>query len=150
MLGATSRDLDLLGLGCGLGIQITWKQKTKNIPLPPGNSNLPSELKILDLGRVNSMSIAVRCLDSQLCPTLCDPMDWCLLVSSVHGIFLAWILEWVAISSSRGSSWPRDWTHAILLLHWPVDSLPLAPSGSQWVLLLPPRNGSNWLTRASS
>ena len=31
--------------------------------------------------------------------------------SSVHGIFQARILEWVAISSSKGSSWPRDWTH---------------------------------------
>ena len=31
--------------------------------------------------------------------------------SSVHGIFQARILEWVAISSSRGSSWPRDCTH---------------------------------------
>ena len=30
---------------------------------------------------------------------------------SVHGIFQARILEWVAMSSSRGSSWPRDWTH---------------------------------------
>ena len=29
----------------------------------------------------------------------------------VHGIFQARILEWVAISFSRGSSWPRDWTH---------------------------------------
>ena len=30
--------------------------------------------------------------------------------SSFHGILQARILEWVAISSSRGSSWPRDWT----------------------------------------
>ena len=30
--------------------------------------------------------------------------------SSVHGILQARILEWVAISFSRGSSWPRDWT----------------------------------------
>ena len=30
--------------------------------------------------------------------------------SSIHGIFQARILEWVAMSSSRGSSWPRDWT----------------------------------------
>ena len=30
--------------------------------------------------------------------------------SLVHGIFQAWILEWVAISFSRGNSWPRDWT----------------------------------------
>ena len=31
--------------------------------------------------------------------------------SSVHGIFQTGILEWVAISSSRGSSWPKNWTH---------------------------------------
>ena len=31
--------------------------------------------------------------------------------SSVHGIFQARILEWVAVSSSRGPSWARDWTH---------------------------------------
>ena len=30
--------------------------------------------------------------------------------SSVHGMFQARILEWVAVSFSRGSSWPRDWT----------------------------------------
>ena len=41
------------------------------------------------------------CLVTQSCLTLCDP---------VHGIFQARILEWVAISYSRGSSWPRDWT----------------------------------------
>ena len=48
---------------------------------------------------------------AQLCPTLCDPTDYSSPVFSVHGIFQARILEWVAISSSRGSSWPRDWTH---------------------------------------
>ena len=40
----------------------------------------------------------------------CGPMDWSPPASSVHGIFQARILEWVAISSSRGSSWPRDQT----------------------------------------
>ena len=39
----------------------------------------------------------------QLCPTLCDPMDY-----TVHGILQAIILEWVAFSFSRGSSQPRD------------------------------------------
>ena len=34
---------------------------------------------------------------TQLCPTLCDPMDGSLPGFSVHGIFLARILEWVAI-----------------------------------------------------
>ena len=42
--------------------------------------------------------------------TLCDPMDCSLPGSSVHGIFQARILEWIAISFSRGSSQPRDRT----------------------------------------
>ena len=41
---------------------------------------------------------------AQSCPTLCDPMDCSLPGSSVHGILQARILEWVAISFSRGSS----------------------------------------------
>ena len=47
---------------------------------------------------------------AQLCPTLCNPMDCSLPGSSLHGIFQARVLEWVAISFSRGSSWPRDRT----------------------------------------
>ena len=47
---------------------------------------------------------------AQSCPTLCDPMDYSLPGSSVHWIFQARVLEWVAISFSRGSSRPRDWT----------------------------------------
>ena len=45
---------------------------------------------------------------TQLCPTLSNPMDCSLSGSSVHGIFQARVLEWVAISFSRGSSWPRN------------------------------------------
>ena len=41
---------------------------------------------------------------TQLCPTLDDPMDCSLPGSLVHGISQARILEWVAISFSRGSS----------------------------------------------
>jgi len=47
----------------------------------------------------------------QLCMTLCDSMDCSMPGSSVHGIFQARILGWVAISYSKGSSRPRDWTH---------------------------------------
>ena len=47
---------------------------------------------------------------TQSCPTICDPMDCSLPCFSVHGIFQARVLEWVAISFSRGSSRPRDWT----------------------------------------
>ena len=49
-------------------------------------------------------------LTAQLCLTFCDPMHCSPPGASVSGIFQARILEWVAISSSRGSSWPRDWT----------------------------------------
>ena len=43
---------------------------------------------------------------TQSCPTLSDPMDYSLPGSSIHGIFQARILEWGAISFSRGSSDP--------------------------------------------
>ena len=66
------------------------------------------------------------CVHAQLCQTRCHPMDHSLPGSSVHGIFQARILEWVAISFSRGSSWLRDWTHVFciscigrwILYHW--------------------------------
>ena len=48
----------------------------------------------------------------QSCPTLCDPMNCSLPGSSVHGIFQAIVLEWIAISFSRGSSQPRDQTRS--------------------------------------
>ena len=47
---------------------------------------------------------------SQSCPTLCDPMDCSLPRSSIHGIFQARVLEWIAISFSRGPSQTRDQT----------------------------------------
>ena len=49
------------------------------------------------------------CLVAKLCSTLWDPMDRNLPASSVPGISQARLLEWVAVSSSRGSSLPRDW-----------------------------------------
>ena len=57
------------------------------------------------------LKAAVKCvLVTQSCPTLCDPMDCSPPGSSVHGIFQAGRLEWVALPFSRGSSWLRDWT----------------------------------------
>ena len=44
---------------------------------------------------------------AQSCLTLCDPMDCSLPGSSVHGVFQATVLEWAAISFSRGSSRPK-------------------------------------------
>jgi len=57
-------------------------------------------------------------------------MDCGLPDSSVHGIFQARILEWVAVSSSRRSSPPRDQTRVPVPPALPVDSLLLRPWGS--------------------
>ena len=53
-------------------------------------------------------SFALCC--AQSCPTPCNPRDCSSPGSSVHGTLQTRILEWVAISSSRGSSRPRDRT----------------------------------------
>ena len=71
------------------------------------------------------------CLVSQSCYILWESMDCCPLGSSVHGIFQARILEWVAISFSSGSSQPRDQTHvSCISRHWQADSLLLSHYGS--------------------
>ena len=64
---------------------------------------------------------------AQSCPTLCYPMDRSLSGSFVHGIFQARVLEWIAISFSRGSSQPRNRTQVSCIA---ADALPseLMPS----------------------
>ena len=61
-----------------------------------------------DIARELSKLLGLCCMCvkvAQLCLTLCDPMDYI-----VHGILQAKILEWVAISSSRGSLQTQGWT----------------------------------------
>ena len=68
------------------------------------------------------------CSVSLSCPTLCHSMDCSPPASLVHGILQTRILEWVAISYSRRSSPPRDWTHIScvsctggrILYHWTI------------------------------
>jgi len=48
---------------------------------------------------------------AQSCPTLCNPMDYSPPGSLVHGILQARVLEWVAISFSRGSSQQKAYTN---------------------------------------
>ena len=69
---------------------------------------------------------------TQLRPSLCDPMDCSLSGFSVQGIFQARVLEWVAISFSRGSSQPTDRIQVsciagrrfnLFLYHWPWGKL---------------------------
>ena len=75
-----------------------------------------------DLWRHCMLSTSVRSSSLQ-------PVDYSLPNSSVHGILPARIPAWVAIPSSRGSSWPRDWTCLLHLLLWQVGSLPLVSPG---------------------
>ena len=74
--------------------------------------------------------VCVLAKSLQSCPTLCDPLD----CSPPAKLFSPWdspgILEWLAMPSSRGSSWPRDWTLVSgICLHWQAGSLPLVPPG---------------------
>ena len=58
------------------------------------------------------------CSVTKSCPSLCQPMDCSPPGSFVHGILQARILEWVAISFSRGYSWPRDQTWVSCIGMW--------------------------------
>ena len=82
--------------------------------MPRGNQAHTSQIRPL-----------CACVHAQSCLTLHDPRDCSPPDSSVHGIFQARMLEWGAISSSRGSS-QRSNPH---FLHWQVGSLPAEPLG---------------------
>ena len=72
--------------------------------------------------------LCIRAMWLQSCLTLFHPLDCSLLSSSIHGILQARILKWVAMPSSRGSSWPRDGTRVSFCVPlWQAGSLPLAP-----------------------
>ena len=73
-------------------------------------------------------------LVAKSCQTLCVPMDCSQTGSSVHGILQAGILEWVAISSSKGSSKEED------LLNLGIKS-PISRIG-RWILLPLSHQGS--------
>ena len=65
-------------------------------------------------GITDSMDMSVWVIVTQLCLTPYDPMDCSLSDFFVHKILQARILEWVPISFSRGSSWPRDQNTGLL------------------------------------
>ena len=68
------------------------------------------------------------CSVSQLCLTLCNPMDCSPPVFSVYGIFQVRILEWVAISSPGDLPDPEIKS---VTPTWQMDSFPLSHQGSQ-------------------
>ena len=79
------------------------------------------------LSITNSQKVKSESEVAQLCLTLCNPVDCSPPGSSVHGILQERILEWVAISFSRGSSQPRDQTQVSRIAGrcfnlWPTSS----------------------------
>ena len=78
---------------------------TQQRRVPTQLASLPADQLCL----IGSLKVAQSCL------TLRNIMDCSPPGSSVHGILQARILEWVAMPFSRGSSWPRDWTHVSCL-----------------------------------
>ena len=64
----------------------------------------------------------------QPCPTLCDPLDCSPLGSSVCGILQARILDWLPCPPTGNLLNPVIEPTTLILLHWHVVSLPLAPA----------------------
>ena len=82
----------------------------------------------------SSLLYVCQCAKSlQLCPTLCNPMDYSLPGSSVHGIFQARILEWVAMPFSRDFPTQGLNPRLLYLLHQQAGSLPLSPLGKTYM-----------------
>ena len=81
------------------------------------------------------ISYCCCCLVTMSCLTLCNAMHCSPPGSSVHGISQARILEWIAISFSKGSSQGSN----IHFLHWQADSLPLCHLGRPYKSMLLPQ-----------
>ena len=88
------------------GPKVCASGRGKTLPLITPATVLLSKLCIQVQRRIHIIKSEV----AQSRPTLSDPMDCSLPGSSVHGIFQAIVLEWIAISFSRGSSQRRDRT----------------------------------------
>ena len=105
-------------------LQTKMRKRWKSTVLKKSSAELGQNPTFLAV-RPSSLCYTIlhACSVTQSCPTLCDLMDYSQPGSSVHGIFQAKILEWVAISFSRGSYQPRDQTHIScigrqILYHW--------------------------------
>ena len=104
-----------------LSLGFSRQEYRSELPCPPPGDLPNPEIKPTSAlaGRFFTMSATWEaCLESEVaqsCPTLCDLVDCSPPGSSTHGILQARILEWLAISFSRGSSQPRDQTHVSCL-----------------------------------
>ena len=90
---------------------------------------------IPEFSRNSHLCVFIFCysLVVKSCLTLCNPVESNLPGSSVHGIFQARILEWIAISFSKASYWPRDQTCVPCFGRWILTAEPPGKSLSvQW------------------
>ena len=102
-----------------LGTQVS------SLPLP-NSGPLGLIHTCIPMSDVCNQSCTCACSVAQSCLTLCNPMDYNWPSASVHEILQVRVRKWVAISSSRGSSQSRDWTHVSwvfcigrqILYHW--------------------------------
>ena len=86
---------------------------------------------------------------TKMCLTLCELMDCNQPGSSVHGVSQARILEWVAISSSRGSFRSKDQTCISCIGRWVLNQggfFTTEPPGEPWFFLVPLKMMQNTIT----
>ena len=88
--------------------------------------SIPNACLLIEINKM-LLHTCIICVCTEHAPTLCNPMDCSPPVSSVHYTLLARILEWIAISSSRGTSWPRDRTQTALAGRFLTTELPGKP-----------------------
>ena len=91
-------------LRCAHYIQVIYFYRYKFVSLNPFHIDPSSSPLAYDVCRSEAACIHCCCLVTKSCPTLFSPMDCSPPSSSAHRILQARILEWVAISFSRGSS----------------------------------------------
>ena len=115
------------------------QQQTRTlVASPPVQGLLASSTRETKMaGRIHTWLVtppeSEKAFIAQSCPNPCDAVDCSPPDSSVHGILQARIQEWVAISSSRGSSQPRVRTHQ--------------PRDQTWVSCIAGRFFTLWATR---
>ena len=116
------------GLGWDHSLRmLDWRHRAPNLPRMLDPASYLLDLRLFH-SILSYLTACVTCLklrgdhvhakSPQLCLTLCNSMDYSPPGSSVHGILQATLLEWVAIPSSRGSSWPRDQTQVSCVGRW--------------------------------